>query len=1310
MTATTTVSSVGGLLPSDLLARVAVGDSSLPGIAPNDYGLVPGERLNDHITRSWNRLQGLWANFTDQLAALPETDRTATSLTRERWLLPLLDELGFAGLPVAKTQVVDGKEYPISHEWDGQIAVHLPGARIAVDRRTHGVPGAATTSPHGLVQEYLNRSNDHLWAIVSNGLVLRILRDNASLTRQAYVEFDLEAMFDGEAFADFVVLWLTCHRTRFTADQADKCLLEQWAQEAASSGTRALDKLREGVEDAIVGLGSGFVAHPANGALRDALRDGSLSTTDYQRQLLRTVYRLLFLLVAEQRDLLLDTDADPTAKERYRRYYGIERLRTLATLRRGTTHDDLWDSLELVIRSLHRDGAPALGIAPLGSFLWSPDATGGLNDCRLQNRHLLEVIRSLTLVRDAESRVHRSVDYRNLGSEELGSIYESLLELHADVDPDARTFRLDTAAGNERKTTGSYYTPTSLITELLDSALDPVLDEAARDPDPEAAILGLSVLDPAIGSGHFVIAAANRIAQRLASIRAGGIEPAPDEVRNALRDVIGSCVYGIDVNPMAVELCKISLWLESMEPGKPLSFLDHRIVCGNGLLGATPRLLAEGVPDDAYKPLLGDDKKSVTSLKKRNKAERQGQMQLGFSAGSIAELARPAAAAVAAIDAIDDDSLAGITEKQRLLAELAASEDAAKAKLATDAWCAAFVCPKGPGEPEITTDTVRRIADDPSRVDPAVIDRVRQLADEYAFLHPHLAFPDLFTVPDDVGQATNERTGWSGGVSLCAGNPPWERVKLQEKEFFAQRDSDIAAASSAAVRKRMIKATTEENPALWNEFQQASRNAEGQSHLLRSSGRFPLCGRGDVNTYTVFAEAMRDLISPTGRMGVIVPSGIATDDTTKFFFQDIVERRNLVSLFDLENRKRIFQGIDSRIKFCLLTLTGDARPIEEAEFVFFALDTGDLSDAERRFTLTPEDFELLNPNTRTCPIFRSRRDAEITKGIYRRVPVLRTQTAESPWNLRITRLFDLGKDELTRSLVSPGSEGGVVVYQAKMFDAFDHRLASVERRELNASRQLQPVLLPEARKSDPQALVGSALWLPRDTYELVRPPEHKRWMVGFADVSSSTNHRTMIAAVLPPSATDYTVRVFLGRPLEPKEAAFLVACLNSFVYDYQLRLKLGGLHVSDYITYQTPVPTPGSWTMSRHVLELTYTAWDLAGFAQDIGHDGAPFVYTPERRRLLRAELDAHFLHAYGLSRSDSAYLLDSFPIVRRKDETEHGEYRTKRLILECYDRMAAAKASGKPYETILDPPPADPSLCHPESTRPDWADLYLEL
>ena len=543
-------------------------------------------------------------------------------MTADRWLLPLWKVLGYGTLDKAQPFVLDEKTYPVSHT-RYHSPIHLVSFRQDLDKRVE-IEGKQF-SPHGLVQEFLNRSESHLWGFVSNGLKLRILRDNIRLTRQAFVEFDLQAMFEGKQYADFALLWRVCHESRVNAEKPEQCWLERWSKVAAEQGLRALDQLRNGVENAVKALGRGFLSCPANTELKAALKNNRLSPKDYYRQLLRVVYRFLFLFVAEDRELLFDPAASDAAKERYLRFYSTAKLRRKAERLRGTPHTDLFECLSLVLTKLGKSGCLDLGLPALGG-LFDPTRTPNLSDCRLANTDLLEAIRALAVISDGQ--VRRSVDYRNLGAEEFGSVYESLLELLPRFDPDAITFTLQMASGNERKTTGSHYTPTSLIMCLLDSALDPVLAEAAKQPNAEAAILNLKVCDPACGSGHFLIAASHRIAKKLASVRTQEEEPAPDAVRHALRDVIGHCIFGVDINPMAVELCQVALWMESLEPGKPLSFLDHHIQCGNSLLGTTPALLAKGIPDEAFEPIEGDEKKFCAALKKQNKDERRGQGSL----------------------------------------------------------------------------------------------------------------------------------------------------------------------------------------------------------------------------------------------------------------------------------------------------------------------------------------------------------------------------------------------------------------------------------------------------------------------------------------------------------------------------------------------------------------------------------------------------------------------------------------------------------------------------------------------------------
>jgi hypothetical protein len=1329
LAAFSTIRTEGAMLPSDILARVASGDKSLGGLEESSYHLAPGEKIGEATNRAWNRLQAAWANFQSAREKLAGTD-TGTSLTRERWLLPLFQLLDYGRLQAAKAEEIGGKSYAISHAWQ-QTPIHLVGCNVDLDRRIQTAAGGMRSSPHSLVQELLNRSDQHLWGIVSNGLQLRLLRDNISLTRQAYVEFDLEAMMVGEAYPDFVLLWLLLHQSRFEAERPEQCQLEKWSQAARTEGVRVLDGLRDGVQRAIEHLGQGFLAHPSNAVLKENLRSGALDKQDYYRQILRLVYRLLFLFVADDRNLLLVPTADPVTQKRYREFYATTRLRHLATTRAGSRHHDLYCGLKLVMDKLSGDGCPELALPALGSFLFSPRALPALNGCDISNLHLLEAIRSLAVTQTGQSR--RVVDYKNLGAEELGSVYESLLELHPDLNAEVASFELKVAAGSERKKTGSYYTPTSLISCLLDSALDPVLLEAAKQPEPEAAILKLRVVDPACGSGHFLIAAAHRIAKRLAAVRTGEEEPPPEAQRKAIRDVIGHCIYGVDVNPMAVELCKVSLWMEALEPGKPLSFLEHRVQSGNSLLGAAPALLAQGIPDEAFTPIEGDDKEICREFKRINKDERNKQMRL-FTATTEPWLQLGNfAASLMNLDTVGDDSIEGIRKKERMYEEAIRSGDYLDGRFWADAWCAAFVWKKTREfSYPVTEEVFRRIERNPHACEPWMRSEIERLSGQYRFFHWHLAFPDIFHLPGAGEGARNVHTGWNGGFDVVLGNPPWERIKLQEKEWFSTKSEEVMNAPNSAARKRAIAKIKTEDPALYGEFRAAAREAEAESHLVRNGGRFKLCAQGDLNTYSLFAELFTQVLGTSGFGGIIVPTGIATDDSNSDFFGHLIEQKQLVSLFDFENRERVlFPEVYYRMRFCLLTFCGTTRSCQKPKFTFFALKVEDLSRAGQVFSLSKDDINLINPNSKTCPIFRSQRDAEITKAIYCKVPILLREalgTEGNPWGMVFARSFHMTNDAelfVSEDFFDPtwNQEGNVFtraneeylpLYEGRMIDNYDHRLASTRLKDIKLQRSGESITLTSADKTDPTRVARPRYWVSAANIESTsRRMFQQGWLLGCMSITSATNARTCVMSVVPQAGLGNSV-IGLLPTTDARHQCCLLADACSLPFDYVCKQKVSGNNFNMFIIKQLPVPLPATfdevapwdrsaplleWIVPR-VMEMAYTSNDLRKFARDAGFDGEPFRWDDDRRFLLRCELDASFLHLFGIDRESASHMIDAFTIVQSREEEEHGEYRTKRVILETYDAMAEAERTSVPYQTRLAPPPADPRVAHPPQSE----------
>jgi len=1352
------IRSEGGLFPADLLQRILTGDPGLGDLRPEDYHLQPGEKLNEEISRAFSRLLPAWQRFQAERAKLEPGD-PAASLTRERWLLPLFSALGFGRLSAGPGENIEGRSFPILYRY-AAAPIHLIGCGVELDRPSRGVPGAARTSPHGLVQEYLNRKQEARWGLLSNGLALRLLRDNATLTRQAYLEFDLETMFDGEVYADFSLLWLICHQSRFEqSGETQTSPLDRWSLAAQQQGARALETLRQGVQSAIQALGSGFLRHPANAPLLARLRKGQLDRQDYYRQLLRLVYRLIFLFTAEDRGLLLDPAAPAAAKAIYLQHYAAARLRRLAALQIRTRHHDLYAVLKLVMDGLGSpDGLPALGLPALGG-LFAPASLPDLAAASLENRDLLSAVASLTWL--TEGPVRRPVDFRNLGAEELGSVYESLLELHPLLNLDSAEFTLASAAGNQRKTTGSYYTPTSLIQLLLDSALGPVIEEAVsfqpsalsqkdavrhplsgsdsgqRTADPAERLLSLKICDPACGSGHFLIAAAHRLAARLAQLRANGDEPSPTLYRRCLRDVIARCIYGVDLNEMAVELCKVNLWLEALEPGKPLSFLDAHIKCGNSLAGLGPRMRLDElvVPDEAFNPVTGDDKPTAALLKKRNKHEREGQESLFVTLlktrddldAWLAQRARE-------VEQMPEDSAAMVQAKAAAYRALGESDAYRQQRQAADLWTAAFfwkIAAPGKSALEITAPShgqLRRLREGRA-VQPGLLEEVERLRRSVDFFHWPLEFSEVFH-PSPSGRGTEGE----GAFSCILGNPPWERIKLQEEEFFAQRDPQIAAAPNKAARQKLIDALASSNPALAQAFEDARHAAEASSKFVRAAGRYPLTAVGDVNTYALFAEHNRSLTSPSGRAGIIVPTGIATDDTTKDFFGGLVEKRSIASLYDFENREKLFPAVDSRMKFCLLTLSG--APVQAAQFAFFATRVEHLQDRQRRFSLNPAEIALFNPNTRTMPVFRTRADAELTRAIYQRVPVLVDERkGENPWGVSFLRMFDMSND--SHLFATEPREGYVRLYEGKYVWHFDHRWGTQSGNEVVDIR-------PEEKKN-PNCLIDTRYYVHASEVKQRIAGWNKNWFVGFRDITNATNERTVITSIIPKVGVGNKFpEIFFSASLT--RTCCFVAALSSMPLDYISRQKIAGTTLNFFIFKQIPVLIPTHYSqqsikyVASRVIELTYTAYDLQPFAQEIldeiGADTwnawfpyqplsypssppAPFAWDEERRAVLRAELDAYYARLYGLNRKQLRYILDpadltpreledildpweevsdpldpagydarrtasgfpgeTFRVLKEKEFRQHGEYRTRRLVLEAWGRLEGEAFSGQP-------------------------------
>lgn len=1284
----------GGLLSGEMIDKIAEASPDIPGQKPVDFGLEPNRPLIDEIASAWNDARSYWALFQKSLERL-KPDDPGTTLTRDRWMVPFFSLLGYNLQPQRKAAGIEGASYFISHRagvHEQAPPIHITGFRQSLERRPEsGVPRLA---PHSLVQEYLNRSEE-LWGIVTNGFTLRLLRDSHLIRRQAYIEFDLKEIIEGERFADFALLYRLIHATRLPkgVEDADKCLLEQYYRNTVEQGGRVRDHLRDGVERAIIRFGNGFLQHPKNAAFRANIGQKTVEPFDYYQQLLRLIYRFLFLMVSEERGLISDNNL-------YRQHYSITRVRNLAGIAAAyNDFEDLWASLRAMFSLFTDESAGTLlQVPPLNGDLFDPARTATLNPLSVSNRDLLHAMWDLSMYREKEKAPWRRINYAALDVEELGSVYESLLEFQPVFSESDGKPTFDLLTGTERKSTGSYYTPPELVNELIQSALVPViqdrLKEARTPAEKEQQLLALTVCDPACGSGHFLLAAARRIGRELAIARTGDEEPSPEQMRLAIRDIITHCIYGVDKNPLAVDLCKVALWLEGHTALKPLTFLDHRIRCGDSLVGVSDlSVLKDGIPDEAFTAVVGDDKTVARELKKQNKIEREHRRLADFDI----EMTTLTASRLQ-VNAIADDKPEDIRKKRELLSSIQQEGTPwCKDKTACDLWTAAFFV--GLTKERVqsrnvpTTDTLREYVARSTVADIPQVKIARQLANKYKFFHWALEFTEVFS---------------KGGFDCVIGNPPWERIKLQQQEFFATRDLDIAKAPNKAVRGQLIKRLKETNPILLNEYERALYETDAISRFLRLSKRFPLTGTGDINTYAVFAEHSANILCGNGHTGIILPTGIATDSITAPFFKSLIISKRIVSITSFENEEHVFPAVDHRYKFCIVHYGGENLKHDYPDFIFFCRNFNDVKNIKRHFTLTTEDFQLINPNTFNCPIFRTQRDSEIIKAIYRRVPILINDNYKNgnPWEISLQEMFHMAMDShifktssyfgesidrVQNNILIFENEKWMPLYEAKMFYLYDHRYGSYEGKSERGFSSL-PVVSDQMHKN-PNYLIYPWYWIPEKELA-TRVKWDNKWFLALRKITNATNERCGVFSLIPYCGISNSAEVCYSKK-SILYVILLFANFNSIIFDYILRMKMGGTNFSFFILKQIAVIPQKQYSdaiselIIVRVIQLTFTAWDLEPFAQDvlkeIGADtwnrwfpnnplkegrAQPFIWNDERRAILRAELDACYAKLYGLNREELEYILGTFPVLQKNEEGKFGEYRTEKLVMNAWNTI----------------------------------------
>lgn len=1356
------IASQGSLFTSDFLTE------SIQDVSEwNTLGDADLEKFDE-------RIRGHFDSF-------PISQTPNESQTEDDLIWPILEALGWTESlrqqnlsPKGREDVPDGLLFESTEakarangfpeEWKryefGRAVVESKRWARPLDRRS-GRRGEET-APSTQMLRYLRRIDDITggslrWGILTNGSKWRLYFSGARSVSEQFFELDIAAILDLPGHNDGLfalneddrrhwlkVFLLIFRREAFVPAGADP---RTFHEKALEEGKFYEERVAEDLSNKVFGE----VFPDLVRAIVKAAPEADLQAV--REAALILLYRLLFILYAEDRDLL------PVKDTRYDDY-GLRNKVRLDVKERKDKNDVFsetaaryWGAMADLFIAIDQ-GDASIGLPPYNGGLFDQERHALLTNIRIPDAVMARVIDALSFEVTPEGRKY--INYRNLSVQQLGSIYERLLEYEVTRDGDDITVQPNIFA---RKGSGSYYTPDDLVQLILTESLEPLVEErkrAFRDKitelegstraddrkigqlrlnDPATALLELKICDPAMGSGHFLVSLVDFMADQVITAMAEAELDAPEEwgdyisplgeridtIRNTIlanaderdwsideeqlddrhiirRMVLKRCIYGVDKNPMAVELAKVALWLHTFTVGAPLSFLDHHLRCGDSLFGSW---VNKGIDKAATygTPLLLHE-----PMKRALRAASKMQIVEGLTDAEIAEAHRsadvfaevenmtaPLDALLKLIHAIDWLNIKDKDQKAAL-------------KIFFDGQ---FGDPLdiaiGKKEPKTKREEGQRFA--------KILDQARTLIAEENFLNWQVAFPGIWS--------DWEEDELTGGFHAVIGNPPWDVMEFEEVSWFAARNQAIALEQTDAKRKKKVEELKKADDPLFRLYQIAAQRIAAGAKLARSKGSdYSMLNSGKLNLYKLFTERASNLIRSSGVVGFLVPTGIATDKYAAEFFSSVATSGKIIALYDFENRRPryklglFFPDIDPREKFSVFVFSAMETP-EAARCAFFLQHVDELSEPEVLFELTSSDFSSVNPNTGTSPIFRKRRDAELTTEIYSRLPIVARHGTEEPirqWPVTFSQMLNMtnaselfrSKDELQDIEKAypigenkfQNSEGDwVPLYEGKVVQAFDHRASDIvinaenlyrpgQQEEIDAEEKSSPDRYPEAR----HYILDDGSWWPQ---------ADDQWIIGFKDVTSSTNARTMIAALIPRCGAGHTLPVlYFDEQAEGRAqiASWIVANLNALAFDYVARQKVQKNHFSNYILEQLPVIPLEQFTSTRFgestaaeiirqaVLELTYTAHDMAPFARDTGYlDEAgtvkpPFAWDEERRLHLRAKLDAVFFHLYGITdRDDIRYIYSTFPTVEREEKAAYGgKYRSCELCLAYMNALAA--------------------------------------
>lgn len=1248
------------------------------------------------------------------------------------------------------------------------------------------------TAPASQMLRYLRRVDDLTdgevrWGILTNGAIWRLYFQGSRSVSEQFFEIDLHSLLGESEDSTSKEHEYREHWLRVFAVMFGRKAFEPISSAYKTFHSKALDEGKYHEERVTKKL-SEVVFDTVFPTLARAIADcwPKEKLTDIQYSVMVLLYRLLFIFYAEDRGML------PVQDDRYRSYALRFQVRDDIGKRMNlketfsNVQGNYWSAIEGLSHAIDA-GDSSIGLPPYNGGLFDKEATPLLNGIRIPDTIMSKVIDLLSFESDNGNR--RYINYRNLSVLHLGSIYERLLEFELRHDKEQNVIVHPNSYA--RKSTGSYYTPESLVLLIIKETLEPLISDkvgkfkarvtqladenadidkvnrALLRIDPAENLLNLRICDPAMGSGHFLVNLVDYLADvivellsevtnevdwtdipyvsplvgRISEIRMTVEDNAIDnewcvdteqlDDWNIVRRIIlKKCIYGVDKNPMAVELAKVSLWLHTFTSGAPLSFLDHHLRCGDSLfgenLGDVLKRLNEGGKEFLIRNELLSANKAAESMKTIEgitDVEISEAHRSASTYSNITDWTNPINAFLKLIHALD---------------WLQPFEPARQS--AVQVWLDGQI-----GDPmryfldewgistralEVTSLNMRNKARNGSvphpmpegvpecyKKDAELFDKIlaeaKAVIDRERFLNWEVEFPGVWD---------NWFGKKSGGFDAIIGNPPWDVYEFQELPWFAYRKPDIALIARKSERQEAIKEIKTNDPNLWEESEKAKQRIDrGVSLIKNKNSPYQFTNKGKMDLYKLFAERSLQLLSPNGVMGLLVKTGIATEKSSAELFQKLTASGSVKSIYSFSNKKVFFPDIDSREKPCVF-IASNQRQFDSTKCAFGLLTVDDLEDPDRLLQFSGDDFATLNPVTRTAPVFENNRDANITVSVYRHNPLVYDQNTDKLlWPVKFHQMLNRSTDENKFRTTSQLDEEGafrvsnnqyqstegqwIPVYEGKMVQAYDHRAADIVLNPKNVFRPGQQVSLSEIEKANPNRFAKPQFYIRKSESQW---PTADSWVIAYKNVTSTTNMRTMIAAIIPESGAVHSLPVLsLDEDVENRglTAALILANLNSIAFDYIARQKVPGINFSWYLLKQIPVVSLEDFEVTKFgsvsalelvnesVLELTYTANDLAGFATDIGYlnDAGkvkePFVWDKKRRLRLIAKLDALFFIMYGMfdskNRRDSSdkisYIYSTFPIIEREENKRYGRYLSRDLALAYCNSLTSGNPTVDP-------------------------------